>query len=100
MCHNPSLEFATNAWSCKGVGQEGSMGVTSHALVSVGECEGMNLHIPKSTPTLGVGVLMDSRTFKKQLQGSKPIGLRSFLYHRKFLELRCLEWARMTHLKT
>jgi hypothetical protein len=31
---------------CKGVGQEGSPGVTSHAPGSVGECEGINLHLP------------------------------------------------------
>jgi hypothetical protein len=33
--------------ACKGAGQEGSLGFTSHALKSVGECEGMNLHTPK-----------------------------------------------------
>jgi len=34
----------TKARACKGAGQEGSLGVTSHALGSVGECEGMNTH--------------------------------------------------------
>ncbi len=34
--------------------------VTFHVLKSVGECEGLNLHIPKRAPNLGVGVLMDS----------------------------------------
>jgi hypothetical protein len=42
------------------VGQEGSLGITSHALVNVGECEGMDRHILKWVPTLGVGVPMDS----------------------------------------
>jgi hypothetical protein len=46
-CRNPSLGFTTKARACKGAGQEGSPGVTSHALRSVGECEGMNPHIPK-----------------------------------------------------
>jgi hypothetical protein len=32
-------------------------------------------------PTLGIGVQMDSWIFIEQLQGLKPIGLRSFLYH-------------------
>jgi hypothetical protein len=27
---------------CKGVGQEGSLGVTSHVLASVRKCEGLN----------------------------------------------------------
>jgi hypothetical protein len=50
----------TKARACKGVGQERSPGVTSHALGSVGECEGMNPHTPKGAPTLGIGVMMDS----------------------------------------
>jgi hypothetical protein len=45
----------------------------------------MNPHIPKWASTLGVGVLMDSCVFRKWLKGSKPIGLKSFLYHWKFL---------------
>ncbi len=80
-----ALGFTTKAKAYKGAGQEGSMGVTSHALGSVGECEGMNLHTPKWAPTLGVGVLMDSQIFIEQLQGSKPIGLKNFLYHWKAL---------------
>jgi hypothetical protein len=57
------------------------MGVTSHALDNVGECEGMDLHTPKWAPTLGVWVPIDSQIFKEQLQGLKSIGLRNFLYH-------------------
>jgi len=52
-----------------------------HALRSAKECEGIDPHTPKGTPTLGVGVLVDSRMFKEQLQGSKPNGLKSYLYH-------------------
>jgi hypothetical protein len=61
------------------------MGVIFHAPGSVGECEGMNPHTPKWAPTLGVGVPMDSRIFKKWLQGSKLIGLGIFLYYWKAL---------------
>jgi hypothetical protein len=46
-CHNPNLGFATKARACKGAGQEGSPGVTSHVFESAKECEGMNLHTPK-----------------------------------------------------
>ncbi len=46
-CCNPSLGLVTKARACKGASQEGSPGVTSHVLESVGECEGMNPHIPK-----------------------------------------------------
>jgi hypothetical protein len=59
----------------------------------------MNPHTPKGTPTLGVGVPVDFRIFRKWLQGSKLIGLRRSLYHwKKLLERRCLKWACMTHL--
>jgi hypothetical protein len=36
-CPNPSLGLATKARACKVVGQEGSLGVTSHAPGNVGE---------------------------------------------------------------
>jgi hypothetical protein len=42
----------------------------------------MNPHTPKWAPTLGVGLSIDSRIFKEQLQRSKPIALKSSLYHR------------------
>jgi hypothetical protein len=69
----------TKARAYKGVGQEWSLGVTFHALESVGECEGMNPHTPKWVHILGVRVLMDSQIFKGQLEGSKIIGLNNFL---------------------
>jgi len=83
--HNINLKLATKARACEGEGQEGSPGVTFHAPGSARECEGINSHTPKWAPTLGVGVPVDSQIFRKQLQGSKPIGLKSFLYHWKDL---------------
>jgi len=50
----------TKARGCKVAGQEGSPGVMSHAFGSARECEGIDPHTPKGTPTLGVGVSMDS----------------------------------------
>jgi len=82
-CCNPNLGLVTKTRACKGASQKGNMGVTSHVPKSVGKCEGMNLHTPKWTPTLGIGVPMNSWIFIKQFQGSKPIGLRSSLYHWK-----------------
>jgi hypothetical protein len=44
---------------------------------------------------------MDLWILRKRLKGSKPIGLKSSLYHwKKLLERRCLKWAHMTHLDT
>jgi hypothetical protein len=72
--------------ACKGVGQKGSLKVTFHAHGSVRVCEKMNPHTFKWVPTLGVGVTMDSRIFRKWLQESKHIGLKKNLYHQKNFE--------------
>jgi hypothetical protein len=84
-CHNLNLGLAIKPRACKSAGQEGSPGVTFYAPESAKECEGMNPHAPKGTPTLGVGVQMDSQIFREQLQGSKFIGLRRSLYDWKAL---------------
>jgi len=39
----------TKARACKGVGQEGSPGVTFYALGNAGKCEEMDPHILKSS---------------------------------------------------
>jgi hypothetical protein len=85
-CRNPSLGLTTKARACKR-----SPGITFHAPESAKECEGLNPHTPKETPTLGVGVPVDSRIFRKQLQGSKLIGLRRSLYHWKALGTQMFE---------
>jgi hypothetical protein len=41
---------------------------------------------PKWTPILGIRVPMDSWIFRRQLQRSKSIGLKSYLYHWKVIE--------------
>jgi len=48
---------------------------------SVRDYEGVNPHTPKVTPTLGDGVLMDTRNFRERFQGSKLNGLWKSLYH-------------------
>jgi hypothetical protein len=74
LCRNPSLGLTTKARACKVASRERNLGSES-------KCEGMNAHTPKGTSTLGVGVPVDSQMFKKRLQGSKPNGLRIFLYY-------------------
>jgi hypothetical protein len=85
-CRNPSLGLTIKIRACEGASQVWSPWVAFHALESAKECEGMNPHTPKWAPTLGIGISMDSQIFKKQLQGSKPIGLKSSLYHWKTLK--------------
>jgi hypothetical protein len=42
-----------------------------HTPGNVGECEGVSPHTPKWTPTLWIGVMMDSQIFRKWFEGSK-----------------------------
>jgi len=92
-CRNPSFGLATKT---KGVArlrakrkearelrQEEaweSHHILPGVLESARECEGVNTHTPKATPTLGDGVLVDSRNFREQLQGSNLNGLWCSLY--------------------
>jgi len=46
----------TKARGCKVAGQERSPGAMSHVPGSARECEEIDPHIPKGTPTLGVGI--------------------------------------------
>jgi len=50
----------TKAKGYKVAGQERSPGVMPHVPRSARECEGIDPHTPKVTPTLGVGIPMDS----------------------------------------
>jgi len=45
--------------------KKGAPRIMSHAPMSARECEGIDRHTPKGTPTLGVGVSMDSRISKE-----------------------------------
>jgi len=82
-CRNPSFGLATKAKELQGCGPRESPGVTSYVPRSVGKCEKVNPHTPKATPTLGDGILVDSRNFIKQFEGSKLNGLRRSFYHWK-----------------
>jgi hypothetical protein len=59
-CHDFNIRLVTKVTTCKGAHQEGSPRIAFHAPKNVGECEGMNLHIPKWAFTLGIGVSMNS----------------------------------------
>jgi hypothetical protein len=115
-CHNLSFGLATKAkgvarlrakrkeaWEsrqrhCKSAGQGEARELKqeeareSHHILprvqeSARECEGVNTHTPKATPTLGDGVLMDSPNFRERLQGSNLNVLWHSLYHWKAFEV-------------
>jgi hypothetical protein len=85
-CRKPNLGLMIKARAYKRGRQEGGPEGTSYTPRSAGECEKMNPHTPKATSTWGVGVPMDSQIFREKLQGSKPIGLKSSLYHWKSIK--------------
>jgi hypothetical protein len=70
----------------QGCGPKGSLGVTSETPGSEGECEGVSLHTPKATPTLGDGVPVDSQNFRERFKGSNLNASWRSLYHWKALE--------------
>ena len=84
-CHSPSLGLAIKARTCKGAGQKWSPGIK---ISCSRKCKTMWRnelpHSQVSSIILGVEVPMDFQIFKKQLQRSKPIKLRSSLYHWKY----------------
>jgi hypothetical protein len=86
LCRNPSFGLATKAKGLQGCGPRGSSGVTSETPGSVGECEGVSLHTPKTTPKLGEGVSVDSQNFRERFEGSNLNGLLRSLYQWKDLE--------------
>jgi len=53
---------------------------------SARECEGVNTHTPKATPTWGDGVSVDSQNFRERLQGPNLNGLWRSLYQWKAIE--------------
>jgi hypothetical protein len=90
ICRNLNLGLATKTKACKGVGQEGSSGVW--------ESVRTNIHTPKWTPILRVGVPWTSESLKNDFKGQNPLDLGVPYIIEKLLELRCLKWSRMAHL--
>jgi len=68
VCRNPGFGFTTKAKGLQGCGPTESLGVTSHTPRSVRKCEGVNLHTPKATPTLGDGVLVSQPHFEASVR--------------------------------
>jgi hypothetical protein len=64
----------------------------------------MNPHTPKWAPTLGVGLPMDFQWTLEFLEGNfkgqNSLDYKVLYIIGKLLELKCLKWAFMTHLRT
>jgi Na+-translocating ferredoxin:NAD+ oxidoreductase RnfG subunit len=44
----------------------------------VRECEGVNIHTPEETPTLGDGILVDFQNFREKFQGQNSMAYDVF----------------------
>jgi len=64
-CRNLSFGPTTKAKGLQECEPREILRVTSHIPRNVGKCEGVNLHPPKATPTLGDGVSVDSQNFRE-----------------------------------
>jgi hypothetical protein len=85
MCRNHSLGFTTKARPCKGVGQKRSPGITFHVPENVGKCEGMNPPHSQVKSHFGNWSPNGLPNFHRMILRSKPIGLKTSLYHWKAL---------------
>jgi hypothetical protein len=92
-CWNPSLGLVTKASACKGVGQERSPGVPSHALGGVGECEGMNPYIPKELQLWELESQWILESSEIDYRGQNALDWDIPYIIGKFLERRCLKWS-------
>jgi hypothetical protein len=95
--HNKGI-VATNAMACKVAGQEGGPGVTSHAPGSAKSVREWTFTLPNGLPLWELGVPMDSKFSECDCRGQNPSVQKVLYIIEKILKLRCLEWARMSHL--
>jgi hypothetical protein len=99
-CCNHSLGLVTKAKICKGAGQKWNPGFAIHVLESVGECEGMNPTLPGELPVWKLETQWTFESSEGDCRGQNSLEWRVASTIGNFLELRCLKWARMTHLNT
>jgi hypothetical protein len=75
-CCNLSLGLATKARGLQGCGSRGRPGSHFTCSREYRECEGMNLHTPKGTPMLGVGVPKGLSNFQSAIAKVKTHRLK------------------------
>jgi hypothetical protein len=80
------------------VGQEGSLGVTSHVPESAKKCEGMNSHTPKWTPIWKLDSQWTPKFSERNCKGQNPLDWKVIYIIGNLLRRRCLKWVCMTHL--
>jgi hypothetical protein len=100
ICYNPSFGFATKARACEGVGWEEAQ--ESHFLL-LGVWESVRewtLALPSELPLWELESQWTPKSSKRDCKGQNPLDQKFMYIIWKFLKLRCLKWAHMTHLDT
>jgi hypothetical protein len=100
LCRNPSLELVTKAKVCEGPGQEWTW--ESHFMLS-GVQESVRewtLTLPSEFPLWELDFQWISKSLKGNSKGQNSLTWKVPYILGNLLELKCLKWARMTHLDT
>jgi hypothetical protein len=93
--------LALGSWPRQGLqrcGQEWNPRVTFHAPGSVGKCEGMNPTLPSEFSLWELESQWIPRFSKGDCRGQISLDWKIPYIIGKLLELKCLKWARTTHL--
>ncbi len=91
MCRNPSLGLATKARACKVASQEGSPRMKESV-------RDWTLTLPKELPLWEVESQWTPKCSESDCKGQNPMVQGVIYIIGKILKLKCLKWARMTHL--
>jgi hypothetical protein len=86
-CRNPNLGLTTKARGCKVAGEERHPIATSHVPGSAKSVREWNLTPISELPCWELKSQKDSQIFRAQLQGSKILVSKFFLYHCKAIEV-------------
>jgi hypothetical protein len=95
---NPSLGFATKAIAYKSAGQEWSLGVTFMFPKMWESVKEWTPTFPSELPLWEQESWWTPECSKSDCRGQNPLDWRVIYIIGKLLKLRCLKWARMTHL--
>jgi len=97
-CCNLSIGLTTKARARKVTGQEGSLGVTSHAPGSAKSVREWTLTLPSELPFWELEPQWIFEFSEGDCRGQNPLDWKVLYIIKKLLKRKCLKWARMTHL--
>jgi hypothetical protein len=98
LCRNPSLELVIKAGGCKVAGQEEAW-ESCHMFPGVQESvREWAFTLPRELPPWELESRWTPECSESDCRGQNKMDWRNFYIIKKLLKLRCLKWARITHL--